>query len=316
VVDVITLGETMLRFSAPPGESLESAAEFRVDIGGAESNVAIALARLGLRVGWISRLPDNSLGRRVAGQVCRHNVDTSRVIWASDERLGTYYIDLGQSPRPSNVTYDRGDSAFSHIEPDEVDWAYVCQAEWLHLSGITPALGLGPRRVVERAIHEARKSEATVSFDVNYRSKLWSPVEASRTLTPVLSQVAVIQCAIRDAMALFGTTAVGEEAAHALYDQFRPQVVVVTEGRSGAVAYDGKEYCVASIPAITIDPVGSGDAFAAGFIAGYREGGVAQGLAWGTALAALKRTYWGDIAWTNRDELQAVLDERGEDIVR
>lgn len=316
MVDIVTLGETMVRFSPPSGESLESAPAFQADPGGAESNVAVALARLGLRVGWISRLPDNALGRRVAGQIRRHGVDVSRVIWGAGERMGTYYIEPGRSPRPTMVIYDRADSALSRIEPDEVDWGYVRQASWLHLTGITPALGAGPRRVVERAIRKATDGETVVSFDVNYRAKLWSPKAAAEVLVPLLSQVTIIQCAARDAALLLETSGDGGEAARALYEQFDSRLVVVTAGEAGAFAYDGAAHHVPSIPVDTLDPIGSGDAFAAGFIAGYREGGVDQGLAWGSALAALKRTYRGDIPWAGREELQTVLDDAGMDIVR
>lgn len=210
VVDVVTLGETMVRFSPPLGESLESAPVFHADPAGAESNVAVALARLGIKVGWISRVPDNPIGRRVVGQIRHHGVDTSRVIWASGQRMGTYYIEPGRLPRATIAIYDRSGSAFSHIDPDEVDWAYIRQANWLHLTGITPALGAGPCRTIKRAIEEATDSGATISFDVNYRAKLWSPEEAATILTPFLGQASIIQCAIRDATLLFGTPAAGE----------------------------------------------------------------------------------------------------------
>lgn len=316
MVNIVTLGETMVRFSPPLGETLESAPVFQVDPGGAESNVAVALARLGLQVGWISRLPDNAIGRRIVGQIRQHGVDTSRVIWASGERMGTYYIELGRPPRPTTVIYDRAGSALSHIEPEEVDWSYIRQADWLHLTGITPALGAGPRHTVKRAIQEAIDHAITVSFDVNYRAKLWSPEEAATTLAPLLNQVTIIQCATRDAALLFGTPINGEKAARALYGQFQPRLAVVTEGEAGAFAYDGTQHRAPSIPVDTLDPVGSGDAFAAGFIAGYREGGVDQGLAWGSALAAIKRTYRGDVSWASGEELQAVLDGTGQGIVR
>ncbi len=315
-MDLVTLGETMLRFSPPLGDCLENARALQVDLGGTESNLAIALARLGLRTGWISRLPDNVLGRRVASQIRQHGVDTSRVIWAPGERMGTYYIDPGRPPRPTQVVYDRAGSALSRIEPEQVDWDYVRQAERLHLTGVTPALGPGPRRTVERAIREAAAGGMTISFDVNYRAKIWSPAEAASTLAPLLSQVTVVQCGVRDAALLFGVPANGAEAARALYDRFRPRLVVVTEGEAGGIAYDGAEHRVPPVPAETLDPIGSGDAFAAGFIAGYREGGVEQGLSWGNALAALKRTYWGDLVWAGREDLQAVLENSAKGVLR
>lgn len=308
ILDVVTLGETMIRFSPPFGESLEGASVFHVDPGGAESNVAVALARLGLQVGWISRLPDNALGRRIGGQIRHHGVDISRVIWATGERVGTYYIEPGRSPRPTNVIYDRRHSALSRLTPKEVDWDYIRQGDWLHLTGITPALGDGPKQVVERAIREATGAGAIVSFDVNYRPKLWTASEAAAVLTPLLEQVTILQCARRDAALLFGAPEAGDETACELFKRYRPRVVVVTSRGAGAYAYDGAAYHVPSVSVDTVDPIGSGDAFAAGFIAGYRQGDVDTGLMWGSALATLKRTYRGDILWSGRIELDAILN--------
>ena len=315
-MDVVTLGETMLRFSPPQGECLESAAVFHVDFGGTEANVAVGLVRLGLSAGWVSRLPDNALGRRVAGQIRYHGVDVSRVIWAPGERVGTYYIELGRTPRPTEVIYDRAGSAFSRIAPEEVDWSYVRQARWVHLTGITPALGIGPRRTVERAIEEASASGATISFDVNYRAKLWSPVEAAGVLAPLLSRVHIIFSGVRDAALLFGTSLDSGEAARLLYERYQPRLVIITEGEAGAVAYDGTEHRATPPPVESIDPIGSGDAFAAGFIVGYLEDGVDTGLAWGVAYAAIKRTYRGDVVWAGRKELMDVLRGPGRGVIR
>jgi 2-dehydro-3-deoxygluconokinase len=117
--DVVCIGETMLRLSAPAGSSLENTPYLQVDVAGAESNVAIGLSRLGVSVGWISRLPDNSLGRRVADVIRGQGVDVSRVVWAPEGRLGVYFIELGQPPRPSQIIYDRAHSAMAQMQPDE-----------------------------------------------------------------------------------------------------------------------------------------------------------------------------------------------------
>jgi 2-dehydro-3-deoxygluconokinase len=306
----------MLRFSPSEGDTLESALTYRVDIGGAESNVAVALARLGFRTGWISRLPDNALGRRLLGQIRHHGVDTSAVILAPDGRVGTYYIEPGRLPRATSVIYDRAHSAFSQIDPDQVDWDYVGKAKWLHLTGITAALGDGPRRTVERAIAEATRHGVLISFDVNYRARLWTPADAAATLSLLLRHIPIIQCSLRDAVSLFGTPASGDEAARDLYDRFHPRVILITDGQAGAVAYDGELHRARSIPAETLDPVGSGDAFAAGFIAGYKEGGIEHGLSWGVAAAAVKRTFRGDLFLAGRTELRDALEGAAQHIAR
>ena len=189
-------------------------------------------------------------------------------------------------------------------------------ARWLHLTGITPALGIGSRAVVERSLAEATSAEARVSFDVNYRAKLWSPAEAAQGLAPLLAHVTVLICSLRDGVTLFGLPQEAEDAVVVLHERFRPGVTVLTVGEQGALAYDGMLRRQPALRAQTIDPLGSGDAFAAGFIAGYLEDGVPRGLAFGAALAALKRTYRGDLAWCTRQQLLAVLEQGGDTTVR
>jgi 2-dehydro-3-deoxygluconokinase len=171
-MDLITIGETMLHLSVNDGQSLEAADSYRADVAGAESNVSSDAARLGLAAGWILRLPDNPLGRKVTNCVRQHGVDTSRVIWASEyERQSTFFVEFAPLPRGTRVIYDRKDSAFSRITPKEVDWPYVRTAKWLHISGITLALGAGPAATAERAIAETASAGSTISIDVNYRSR-------------------------------------------------------------------------------------------------------------------------------------------------
>jgi 2-dehydro-3-deoxygluconokinase len=288
-----------------------------VDVAGAESSVAVDLARLGVPSGWVSRLPDNALGHKVANELRRHGVDVSRVVWApSGERQGTFFVEFAAAPRGTEVIYDRAGSAFSRIQPDEVDWAYVRAARWLHLSGITPALGPGPLATVARAIHEATSAGLTISFDVNYRAKLWSPQQAAAGLAPLLSQVQVLICGLRDAVTLFGVPEEAEEGAAALHARFGPALTLLTLGDQGAVAFDGRLHRQAALPVESVDPLGTGDAFVAGFIAGYLEDGLERGLAFGAGLAALKRTYRGDVVWCSRQELLATLDQAGHTGVR
>lgn len=315
--ELVTIGETMLRFTPEGEKTLEQAESFRVDTGGAESNVAIALARLGFRTAWISRLPCNPLGRRLAVRIRAHGVDTSRILWTEEGRVGVWYFDPPVPPRPGQAYYDRAGSAFSEIDPDEIDWHFVRSARWLHLTGITPALSHNCRALTERAIAEAAQSNITVSFDVNYRARLWTPQIARRALAPLLAKVQVIICALRDAHTLFGDGDDPVAVAQAWHRRFGAKTVVITAGDRGAVAYDGTVHTQQQLyPASTVDPVGTGDAFAAGFIAGYLEAGTATGLSWATAMAALKQTYLGDFAWCTRQELQQLISGRSTGIVR
>ncbi len=317
MLDLVTIGETMLRFTAAGEQTLEQADYFRVDPGGAESNVAVALTRLGFRTAWISRLPQNPLGRRIAGRIAAHGVDVSRVLWTPNGRIGLWYFEKPAPPRPGEAYYDRAHSAFSQIDPNEVDWDFLRTARWLHLTGITAALSANCRALVQRALDEAKRSTLTVSFDVNYRARLWSPQEARRVLEPMLRQVAVIFCPLRDAHTLFDETGDAATIARAWHRRFGASLVVITAGDAGAVAFDGAEHRLAKwYPVNVIDPLGTGDAFVAGFIGGYWTGDVETGLEWGAAAAALKQSYLGDLVWYTRADLLRLIAEGITDIQR
>ena len=183
--DLVTLGEVLLRLPVPSPARFETAQQLDVQIGGAEANVAAACARLGLATAWVSALPDNPWGARVRRELAGHGVDCRSVVMMPDARLGTYFLEYGPRPRPIRVLYDRKDSAFARLSPDQVDWEPVRRARIVHLTGITPALGERPRALQRRALREA----ATISFDVNYRATLWAPEEARAFLTEVLGAV-------------------------------------------------------------------------------------------------------------------------------
>src|SRR3989440_11829914 len=166
--DVFTLGETMLRFTPKGYTRLEEASELEVRIGGTESNVAIALARLGLRAAWASRLPRNPLGELTARRILSFGVDVSHVRWVDGARMGLYFIEPGAPPRSSLVLYDRARSAASEMEPEDFDWGLLDHTRHLHLTGITPALSESAAATAARAIREARARGRSISFDVNY----------------------------------------------------------------------------------------------------------------------------------------------------
>lgn len=317
MLDLVTIGETMLRFTAADEQTLEQADYFRVDPGGAESNVAVALARLGFKTAWISRLPQNPLGRRIAGRIAAHGVDISRVLWTPNGRIGLWYFEKPAPPRPGQAYYDRANSAFSQIDANEVDWDFVRTARWLHLTGITPALSANCRALIQRALDEAKRAALPVSFDVNYRARLWSPQEARRVLEPMLDQVAVIFCPLRDAHTVFEETGDAATIARAWHRRFGARLVVITAGDAGAVAFDGAEHRITKLyPVHVVDPLGTGDAFVAGFLGGYWTSGVDTGLEWGAAAAALKQSYLGDLVWFTREDVLRLIAEGLTDVQR
>src|SRR5579871_2865396 len=186
--DVVTFGETMLRLSAPGFSRLEEAVSLDVRIGGSESNTAVALERLGLRAAWWSKLPANPLGRRIENEIRRWGVDTSGVIWdeAPGARAGVYFLDFGVPPRGIDVYYDRAASSASKITAQEVDAALIARARLLHLTGITPALSPYCAKAVGQALSLAKEAGTAVSFDINYRAKLWTSEAARSALAPLL----------------------------------------------------------------------------------------------------------------------------------
>ncbi|WP_322801018.1 sugar kinase [Thermoflexus sp.] len=306
--DVVTIGETLLRLTAPPGFGLEQTEILRLEVAGAESNVAIGLSRLGISSGWISRLVNNPLGRRIVNKIREHGVDVSRVIWTSEGRVGLYYLELGQPPRPYQVIYDRAGSAFSQIDPEEVDWDYVHQARLIHLTGITPGLGSNCYRLICRAIREAQSAGLKISFDVNYRSKLWSPEDARQAIQPFLPAIDVLFCTLQEARQVLGWSGDPETMLREAAQRYPGMTIVLTLEEGGALLwYEGEIYKQPGYPLEPLDRVGAGDAMVAGFLTGFLQEDPLRGLAYGVAYAALKHTFIGDIAWCNRSDLEQLI---------
>src|SRR5438445_13067239 len=142
----------MLRLSALPGVPREQAPQLDVHVAGAQSNVAIALCRLGTTAGWISRLVDTPLGRRIVNELRGHGVDVSRVLWAPDGRIGIYFLEQGIPPRQHRIIYDRAQSAMALLDPNDVDWGLVRSARLLNLTGIRPTLSAACRAAPVHAL--------------------------------------------------------------------------------------------------------------------------------------------------------------------
>ena len=317
--DLVTMGETMLRLMPTDGRRLGQTDRFEVSFGGAESNVAANLARLGRRSAWFSHLPDNPLGQQLAGMLRGHGVDTSAVKFVAGERLGTYFIEAGGPPRGIRVWYDRKGSAASKIGPADLPQALISQSRWCHLTGISPALSASCH---DATLAAARLAQATpgckLSFDVNYRALLWAPQEAAAVLEPLCQMADVVFVARRDAALLFGVesgSALG--TAQALQDRWQG-TVFVSDGDQGAFGADAQG--VYHAPAYTteiVDRIGAGDAFASGIIDQLLDGAdLPTALRFGAALAALKLSVHGDIAFVNRAEVQTLVQSRSSGLHR
>ena len=319
VTQLVTFGETMLRLSPPKGERLETADQFDAGIGGAESNVAVAAAQLGVDAVWLSKLPDSPLGRRVARELRGHGVRTG-VTWDDTEgsRLGTYYLEYGGAPRGTNVVYDRADAAITTVTPTELPVEAIQGASVFHTTGITPALSASAAETTVALLETAGEAGTTCSFDVNYRSKLWSPEEARETYESLFEHVDVLFVPERDATRVFGYEGNAVEIAHGIGTDYDFETVVLTRGEAGSLALHGGElHEQGTLPADTVDAIGTGDAFVGGFLSRRIHGGnVDDCLAYGAGAAALKRTVSGDVAVLTHRELVDVLDDERGDISR
>lgn len=317
VLDVLTFGEAMIRLRSPWGESPESAGHFHVHVGGAELNVAIALAQLGFRSAWVSKLANDPLGRRIAGELRGRGVDISAVVWAADGRTGLYLSEHCPPPRGVTVHYDRTGSAFSTVIPEEVDWDYVRNARWIHLTGITLALSESCARTVTRILEEVRSAAGLVSFDVNYRRRLWTAQCARDRLEPLVTGVDILIATEADAREVLGLQGRPSDLAARMHDRYRVNVAIVTAGPRGAYLVDNSGiHHETALPSSEVDPVGRGDAFAAGVLWGALEGDLHAGMRYGVALAALAQAYWGDIPRMTRDDVYTILADHSRSTQR
>lgn len=310
--DAVCFGEAMVRLTPPNYERLEVTRALDMAVGGAELNTAVALSRLHRPAAWVSALPDDALGRFIANQARLHGVDTSHVVWPAAGKCGVYYVEVGAPPRPPAVLYDRKDTAIALLPPEAIDWpALLGQARVLHTTGITPALSPQARAATTAAIAAARPAGCRVSFDVNYRAKLWSPAEARAILEPLLAGVDVLFSSLDDLRTIFNLEGAPAEVAQAARDRFGVGIVVTglrtgaTDRRSLMLA--DRLYETAPTTFTPIDPLGAGDAYAAGFLAGWLDGDLERAVALGDALAALKHTMPGDLLTITPDEVERYL---------
>jgi sugar/nucleoside kinase (ribokinase family) len=273
MLDVVTLGEAMLMFVAEEAGPLESVQHFTKRTAGAETNVAIGLARLGLKVGWQSRLGADSMARFLLAAIGAEGVDCSRVVSDPSQRTGFLFkgrVDDGSDPP---IEYHRKGSAASRLGPDEVDEAWIAGTRHLHVSGVFPALSPSTLAATRRAMALARAHGRTVSFDPNLRPALWPSRELMRdTLNDLAEGCDWVLPGQTEGELLMGSR--DPEAIAAFYRERGARLVVVKLGREGA--YYSSEQGSGQVPAFAVaqvvDTVGAGDGFAVGVISALLEG--------------------------------------------
>jgi 2-dehydro-3-deoxygluconokinase len=325
--DVVTFGEAMIRLSPPNFRRLEQSQSLDLQVGGAELNTAVALARLGRSTAWVSQLTDNPLGRLIANRAREAGVDTRHVRMVADHRVGVYFLEFGAAPRASSVLYDRKDAAIAHITPDAIPWSNVFSGvRWFHVTGITPALSASAAATTRTALQAARAAGARTSIDLNYRNKLWSPAEAGKWMSEFMTLCDVLITTEEDVEKVFGIRGDNyEKVAQLLTERFPLQVVAITLRENPlvwrnswtAIAYrTGQIFRTQSYEVEIVDRLGAGDSFAAGLIHGLLDDDLQKGLDYGVAASAIKHSIPGDFAWITRGEVEALLKGGGLRISR
>lgn len=307
---VLTLGESMAVLTAPDVGPLRHAASLRLGIAGAESNVAIGLARLGVAATWLGRVGDDEFGRLITRTLRAEQVSVAAII--DDEARTGLMVKERRTEQATRVLYYRAGSAGSRLCPEDLSAVDFHGARVLHLTGITPALGAAGEATVRAAVATAREHGLRISLDINHRATLWSDARASAVLCDLVSSVDL----------LFA----GEDEAHLLVDAddpvdrlramaaLGPDSVLLKRGPRGALALiEGEVREVAPYPVRAVDPVGAGDAFAAGYLAGLcLDQPVEQRLDTAAAAGAFAVTVSGD--WEgapSRDELALLRPPNG-----
>jgi 2-dehydro-3-deoxygluconokinase len=306
--DLLTLGETLLRLSPPGAQRLDQARLFEIGIGGSELNVGCLLARLGRRVAWVSRLPAGPLGRLVDGEARRHGVDTQWVRWIEGARLGLMFYEAGPLPRTSRVIYDRKHSAAAELGFEDAPWeALIATARWLHLSGITPALGPSCRALVLRLAALAAAAGKPVSYDLNYRATLTTPPEARSAFEAMAPHLRLLVLAERDAQNVLGFAEQGPSLAEAIAARHNIPIVALTrppEAEPGTlVLAAGRLFQAPRYPVEVVDRIGAGDSFVAGLIHGLLDGDLDLGVRLGAFSAAMGLATPGDINYLGPEDI-------------
>ena len=333
----VTFGELMLRLKSPGNERFLQSPAFEACFGGAEANVAVSLANFGFTSAFVTSLPPNPIGDAALAELRRHGVDVSQVI-RSGERIGIYYLEAGAAERPSEVVYDRAGSALATASADAFDWnAIFAGAGWLHLSGITPALSASAAAVTLAACREAKQRGLTVSLDLNHRRKLWRWGKTAPEVMPgIFSLVDVGIGSREDCLLSLGideggpsrdSTATARLTERVMRDYPELRTLALTQREPAAA---GRQRYFASLRGKTgfisgpshelgavVDPIGAGDAFAAGLIYGLATGADDAGaLAFATAAGVLKHSIPGDFNRVTVAEVERLARGQAADRVQ
>ena len=321
----ISMGELLLRLSPPNNEKIRSANQFNITFGGAEANIAVSLANLGVDASYFTVVPDSSIGKAAIRYIRTNDVHCSPCVYTHGDRMGIYFLEEGFGVRASKVTYDRKDSAFARFDYKTIDWEQKLKGfTWLHLSGITPALSPNCRELMMLALKAAKDLGLTVSFDCNYRSALWGWQEARDCITEYLPYVDVLFGIepinlpgpdgrdLKDGLWMNPSYKEQDRIFRELSKRYNFKAIgrhvrYVHSGSENSLKaflwYDGETYESRTFRFNILDRVGGGDAFASGIIyAMMRQFKPEDIVNFGVASSVIKHTMHGDFNITDDEE--------------
>lgn len=324
---ITCFGEILLRFNTQMGLRFLQSTALNIHVAGAEANVAVLLARLGLDSRMVSRLPENDLAEMAIGELRKYGVNTSGIA-KGGERIGTYYVENGNHIRPTQVIYDRSGSSFSQLKPGMINWPKQLEETTLfHWSGIAAALSASASAVCKEAITSAHEKGITISADFNYRRKLWNYGEEAKDVMPELLRYCKVAVADLDSVAIyFGINADEElslrdrfEYCYAMLKEKMPLLQTfamsfrLVEGLNhtyfAGLAHEGAFYysTIHTLPLVT-DQIGTGDAFTAGLLYGLSSGFSPEKIInWAAACGVMKQSIHGDWALLSNSEIEAFM---------
>ncbi len=326
---IVCFGEIMMRLNPEGFLRFTQATRFETSYGGGEANVAVSLANYGMDAAYVTKLPDNDLGRSARNALRQFGVDTRDIVWGGP-RLGIYFVEKGASQRASKVVYDRAGSSIALAKRSDFDWDKILDgAGWFHFTGITPALGGDNPGICLDALEACKSKGITVSCDLNYRGKLWTREQAGETMAKLVPFVDTCIANEADAADVFGIRAAGTDVdsgklnkdgyvsvARQLQDRFGCERVAITLRTSlsatrnlwAGMLWDGKEACFSPEYDITIvDRVGGGDSFGGGLIYALANGyGTQDAINFAVAASCLKHSIEHDFNMMSVAEVRAL----------
>ena len=325
------MGEIMLRLSTPGNSRFVQSESFDACYGGGEANVAVSLSNYGHNAFFVTKLPKHEIGQSAVNALRHNGVNTEYIVRGGD-RVGIYYLETGSSLRPSKVIYDRAHSSMAEATIEDFDFDTIMKdADWFHWTGITPAISDSAAAIVAEACKAAKRHGVTVSVDLNFRKKLWTPEKAQQVMRPLMQYVDVCIGNEEDAELCLGfkpeadinsgdTNAEGyKEVFRGMAEEFGFKYVVSTLRESfsashngwkamifnGTEFYESRRYDITPI----VDRVGGGDAFSGGIIHGLLiKATQAEALEFAVAASALKHTINGDFNMVSPEEVEAVVN--------